>query len=47
MGNALNIAFMMHVAFEKKDVNILQKHTILNIKRFVYKSLIWSMKKIL
>ena len=40
MGNILSIVFVMHAVFEKKDVNILQKYTILNIKRLVCKSLI-------
>ena len=40
--NALNNAFMMHIVFAKRNVNILQKHTILNIKRLIF---IWSIKK--
>ena len=47
LGNTLNIAFVMYASFEKKDVNALQKHIILDIKRLVCKSLVWSMKKIL
>ena len=47
VGNTLNIAFVMHAAFEKKVVNALQKHTLLDIKRLVCKSLVWSRKKIL
>ena len=45
VGNALKIAFMMHAAFEKKDINVLQIHTLLDVKRLVCKSLVWSVKK--
>lgn len=34
----LNIAFVTYTAFEKKDINLLQKYIIFDIKRLVYKS---------
>ena len=43
--NLLNNAFVMHTAFEKKDINALQKHTVLNLKRLVCKNLVLNMKK--
>ena len=46
VGNALNNIFVMYVVFEKKNVNALQQNNLLNIKRLVYKSFVWSMKKI-
>ena len=31
---------MIYIIFEKKNINILQKYIILNIKRLIYKNLI-------
>lgn len=38
MKNTLNNTFVIYVVFEKKDVNILQKYIVFNIKRLVYKN---------
>lgn len=46
VGNILNNVFMIYTAFEKKGINILQKYTVLNIKRLIYKNLILNIKKI-
>lgn len=45
--NIPNNKFVRLVFFEKKTVNTQQKYTVLNVKRSVYKNLVWSVKKIL
>lgn len=42
----LNNTFIIYIIFKKKDINILQKHIIFNIKVLIYKSLFLSVKKI-
>ena len=44
--NAQNNEFVMHVTFEKKSVNVLQKSTVLGVKRSLFKNPVWSVKKI-
>lgn len=42
-----NNVFMMYVFFEKKTVNALQRYTILNVKRLVFKNPVRIIKKFL
>ena len=46
VGNAQNNRFGMYVTFEKRCVIAIQRHTLLDVKRSVFKNPVWTRKKI-